>query len=194
VVKPGRTFLRRIINLSMVAKQPYHHIRINREFRSDLQWWAQFLAKWNGTSMMSSVMRLPPSAMVTSDASGTWGCGVFTKSGSWFQLKWPQSWVAVNIVPKELLPVVLACAVWGRSWRGKTIRCNCDNAAVVAILKSGTCKDSLTMHLARSLFFFLAEFNVSIYAVYLPGEQNMAVDSLSRDDLPSLFQVVPTAS
>ena len=62
VVKPGRTFLRRIINLSMVAKQPYHHIRINREFTSDLQWWAQFLAKWNGTSMMSSVLRLPPSA------------------------------------------------------------------------------------------------------------------------------------
>ena len=121
-------------------------------------------------------------------------CEAFTKSGSWFQLKWPQSWVVVNIVRRELLPVVLACAVWGRSWRGKTIRCNCDNAAVVAILKSGTCKDSLTMHLARSLFFFLAEFNISIYAVYLPGEQNMAVDSLSRDDLPSLFQVVPTAS
>ena len=55
------------------------------------------------------------------------GCGAFTKSGSWFQLKWPQSWVAANIVPKELLPVMLACAVWGRSWRGKTIRCNCDN-------------------------------------------------------------------
>jgi len=50
--------------------------------------------------MMSSMMRLPPSAVVTSDASGTWGCGAFTKSGSWFQLKWPRSWVEVNIVPR----------------------------------------------------------------------------------------------
>ncbi len=40
VVKPGRTFLRRMINLSTVARELYHHIRLNRGFRSDLAWWA----------------------------------------------------------------------------------------------------------------------------------------------------------
>ena len=55
VVRPGRTFLRRMITLSTSAKEMHHHIRLNRGFRSDLQWWACFLPEWNGTSLMSSV-------------------------------------------------------------------------------------------------------------------------------------------
>ena len=37
VVRPGRTFLRRMISLAKVAKQLHHHIRLNRGFKSDLQ-------------------------------------------------------------------------------------------------------------------------------------------------------------
>ena len=39
---------------------------------------------------------------------------------------------------KELAPIVVVCAIWGPGWRGKTVRYLCDNAAVVAILRSGT--------------------------------------------------------
>ena len=38
VVPPGRLFLRRRIDLSKVAKLLYHHVRLNAEFRSDLEW------------------------------------------------------------------------------------------------------------------------------------------------------------
>ena len=55
--------------------------------------------------------------------------------------EWPQSWVSVPIAPKELVPVIMACAVWGRAWRGKSVRVNCDNQAVVAVLNSGYSKD-----------------------------------------------------
>ena len=55
VVRPGRTFLRRMIELSMVAKQLHHHICLNKGFQSDLEWWALFLPTWNGIAMMSSV-------------------------------------------------------------------------------------------------------------------------------------------
>ena len=54
----------------------------------------------------------PPSATVTSDASGGWGCGVFTHSGEWFQFQWHKAWEHVHITVKELLPIVVACAVW----------------------------------------------------------------------------------
>ena len=30
------------------------------------------------------------STVITSDASGMWGCGVFTSQGYWFQLTWPE--------------------------------------------------------------------------------------------------------
>ena len=36
VVRPGRTFLRRMITLSTSAKEMHHHIRLNKGFRSDL--------------------------------------------------------------------------------------------------------------------------------------------------------------
>ena len=35
VVKPGRTYLRSMIELSSVVQEPYHRIRLNKGFRSD---------------------------------------------------------------------------------------------------------------------------------------------------------------
>ena len=48
VVCPGCTFLRQMIELSKVIKHPHHHIRLNTEFRTDLEWWILFLPSWNG--------------------------------------------------------------------------------------------------------------------------------------------------
>ena len=192
VVKPGRSFLRRMISLSTVAKELHHRIRLNRGFRSDLQWWASFLPSWNGVSMMSGVVPAYPSASITSDASGSWGCGAFSSAGDWFQLKWPESWSEVHITVKELLPIIMGVALWGRSWQGRTIRCRCDNMAVVAILKSGSSKDERVMHLMRSLFFFLASY-VILLGEHIPGVENGAADALSRDNRPSFLTQVPTA-
>ena len=60
-------------------------------FRSALvaEWWVVFLEDWNGIGLCSSVLQRPPSATVTSDASGGWGCGAVTHSGEWFQFQWP---------------------------------------------------------------------------------------------------------
>ena len=132
-------------------------------------------------------------ATITSDASGSWGCGAFMSEGTWFQLQWPQSWEGVHITVKELVPVVLGLAVWGSKWQGKTIRCLCDNAAVVADLNSGRSKNDLVMHLLRSLFFITAKYNVYIVGEHIPGAENGAADALSRDNLPTFMQLVPHA-
>ena len=50
-------------------------------------------------------------AMIT---SGSWGCGAFTSSGEWFQVVWPDSWSSVHITVKELLPIVIGVALWGK--------------------------------------------------------------------------------
>lgn len=41
------------------------------------------------------------------------GCGVFAHDFCWFQLQWPQDWCAIHITAKELVPIVLAAALWG---------------------------------------------------------------------------------
>lgn len=38
VIMPGRTFLRRLINLTVGVKRPRYFIRLNQETKSDLQW------------------------------------------------------------------------------------------------------------------------------------------------------------
>ena len=55
VVKPGRTFVRRMIDLATTANKLHHHIRLNRGFQSDLLWWSSFLNKWNGVGMLPTV-------------------------------------------------------------------------------------------------------------------------------------------
>ena len=119
VVRYSRTFLRQMINLSTGVKELHHHIRLNASFRSDLQWWATFLPTWNGVSMMSVPSRANHDVFMISDASGNWGCGAYNSQGEWFQFQWPLAWVSIHITIKELLPIVLSCAIWGGYWRGK---------------------------------------------------------------------------
>lgn len=196
VVCPGRSFLRRMIDLSMQAKEMHHHLRLNADFRSDLQWWATFLVEWNGVSMMSRDPRVSQEAVITSDASGLWGCGAFNSllEAEWFQLLWPESRSSVHTTSKELVPITIAVAVWGRKLQGKAIQCKCDNAAVVLVINSGKSKDVLVIHLMRCLFFFQAVFSLSLHAVHLLGKLNIAADCLSRDNLLHFRQQVPTAT
>ena len=85
VVRPGGTFIRRLFDLSKTVRRPDHHIRLSVGARSDLAWWHEFLANWNGISMMTAASREVSTVTVTSDASGSWGCGAFCGQ-RWFQL------------------------------------------------------------------------------------------------------------
>ena len=82
---------------------------------------------------------------------------------------------------------MVACAVWGKQWQGKTARCLCNNAAVVAILCSDTSKHLLAMHLMRCLSFYSASYQLILAAEHLPCLLNTAADHLSRDGLPCIF-------
>jgi len=136
-----------MIDLSAVPKKLDHWVRLHQAFQSDLHWLDVFLEDWNGVALCSSVVQRPPAGTVTSDALGWWGCGAFTDVEKWFQFLWPAAWEHVHITVKELLSIVVACAVWGHQWHGCSVRCMCNNAAVVTIIKAGTSKDPLVMHL-----------------------------------------------
>ena len=182
VVKPGRTFLRRLIDLSKLVRKPSHYVRLNREARSDIEWWFRFADQWNGVSMMYPIDRKNCNVTVISDASGKWGCGAFCKD-KWFQLRWPDAAQETQITVKELLPIVLAAAVWGNNWKGRNVMSYCDNAAVVAILSKGDCKEPQAMHLMRCLAFLKAKFQFSLFASHISGINNDLADALSRDNL-----------
>ena len=192
-VRPGRTFLRRLIDLSTVVKHLDHYVRLSRSARSDIEWWFQFASRWNGTAMMTVVNKANPHCTVTSDASGKWGCGAFC-GPCWFQLRWTGPIAESHITVKELVPIVLAAAVWGRLWVGKTILARCDNAAMVAIINQGNSKEPECMHLMRCLSFIAAQFSFNMVASHIKGTENDLADAISRNNLGYFFSRYPQAS
>ena len=118
VVRVNRIFLRRLIDLSMQGSKLDHCIRLNAAAKSDLEWWFRFIENWNGVSFLGSATLAPPHLTITSDASGSWGCGAIWEH-RWFQLQWVGPLQEALIATKEFVPVVLAVAIWGRHWSNK---------------------------------------------------------------------------
>ena len=137
VVRPGRTFLRSLIDASTSVACLDHHVTLRAPARADIAWWHTFVSSWNGTSLFPEA---EPSTFLYSDASGTWGCGAVC-GNTWFQIQWTESWTAIHIAAKELVPIVVAVALWGHLWRGTRVCCYCDNIAVVFALNKGSARD-----------------------------------------------------
>ena len=194
VVRSGRSFLRRMIDLLKgVRHHPLrpHPIRLNRSFRSDLTWWRSFVSKWNGVSFLPPPSHLPRLQMA-SDTSGSWCCGAW-HLGHWFQLQWDTDSAHLPIMVKELLPVVLACAIWGPAWGTHCVIVHCDNQAVVACLRSRTSHVSHIMHMLRTLAFVEATYDFSLSPQYISTGDNHLADDLSRDNRLSFLSKVPHA-
>ena len=188
VVRPGRTFLRELFNLLRHAKAPHHHIRLTAGARADVAWWKCFLQHWNG----SSFFPLPgPSSHVFSDASGSYGCGAVADGIGWFKAEWPESWDSIHISAKELVPVVVAAAIWGSRWAGKLVCFHSDNMAVVAAVNSRIARDPVLMHLLRCFSFYCAYFKFRFKAEHVPGVMNTAADALSRNNMSLFFSLTP---
>ena len=191
VIRAGRSFLRRLIDLSSTAKRLDHFVRLGREARSDIEWWWRFCEDWNGVAVLLG----PPEAWATetaaTDASGSWGCGACWTE-CWFQLQWHAGMLESHITCKELVPIVVATAVWGARWQNMTVQVLCDNEAVVAIVNKGTAKDQECMHLVRCLAFLKAKFNTELVATHIQGKLNTLADALSRNGLTKFRTLHPT--
>ena len=192
-VRAGRSFLRRMIDLSCSVKHLEQFVRMNKEARADIEWWYQYVETWNGTAMMFAVRGSQPPASVTSDASGNWGCGAYSGS-EWFMLQWVGPIQSLHITVKELAPIVVAAILWGRSWGGKVIHVQCDNSAVVSIVNQGSSRNSQAMQLTRCLAFLAAKWEFHIIASHIKGVDNILADALSRDNLPLFRTLYPQAS
>ncbi len=180
MVRAGRTFVRRLIDLSTTAKRLDHFVRLSTEARSDIEWWWRFCETWNGVRVLLGHPEARVSKVVATDASGSWGCGACW-SNHWFRMQWQEETQESHITYKELVPIVLAVTVWGRQWRNATIQVLCDNEAVVAIVNQGTARDKECMHLLRCLAFLKARFNIEIVSTHIAGKTNTLADALSRN-------------
>ena len=139
VVKPGRRFLRRLIDLSTVVSSNNFFVTINAEARLDLKWWQDFLPEWNGVKI---IQEHPVSSNVLrfwTDASDR-GFGCLFRD-SWVMSEWEAEWGAQHINIRELFAIWVAVVTWGDQLRNLQIQILTDSLSMVQVWSTGSSKD-----------------------------------------------------
>ena len=81
-----------------------------------------------------------------------------------------------------MLNLYLALRIWAPNWAGKRVRFECDNQAVVSVMKAGNTRDTLLAAYARNIHMLASVFDIEIIVIHLPGVENTVADLLSRWD------------
>lgn len=195
VVRAGRTFVRRLIELAKSAHSLHHHVRLSVAAKKDIQWWQLFLPRWNGVSLMPSpTVSTQATLQLYTDACLTGLGAVF--GSAWWALSIPvdlPTLLGRPIAYLELFAVVTAIATFAPRLKGQTILLHCDNTVTVSAITSGTCRCPEIMCLVRALFYYCAQHNILVKCHYITSKVNSAADALSRLDLPRFRAVWPQA-
>ena len=182
VVRGGRTFLRRLIDLMCTLKFKHYHVRLNASARADITWWANFISLFNGTARFLSSNSVP-AAYLTSDACNSGGAAVYNQD--WFYTNWDidhPDFSNAHINIKELLAVLLAAKRWAWAWQNMHIVLYTDSTCAMFMINNGTSRNSIAMQLLRVLFWLSAIFNFKLTARHIQGKNNIASDYISRLD------------
>ena len=148
VVPPGRTFLRRLINLTIGLKKPFHHRRLTSEAKADLKAWQIFLDNFNGKAIFpTGITHSSSSLHLFTDASDLgFGC-IFGRK--WFFGQFSSDWLQFHIAVREFLPIVISLEIWCHQFHNSTVVLHCDNNTVVHVINKTTSKDPNLMILMR---------------------------------------------
>ena len=194
-VRGGRPFLQRLVNLSRGLSSEPPPIYLSDEAKADIDMWVQFLGEFNGTVIILPSEWLSSEVLhLYTDAAKSMGFGAFFRGG-WFKGSWAQ--VGVNpgnsIAYLEYVPVLLALLVWGTELANTKIIFHSDNKAVVQIINRQSSRCVHIMKLVRRLTRACLHHNILLKGRYIRGAANIIADSLSRFDMHTFFQEVPTA-
>lgn len=191
VVKPGRIFLRRLIDLSKTVTQLHYHIDLNKEARLDIAWWLDFLPFWNGISMFQEEFTSSDSLEFFTDASDMGFGGVL--GNHWFSQSWPAQFSSFHINVREAFALYAALSIWVSPLTNKQIIFFCDNASVVDVWSKGSSKDPDLMRILRPFFIMCASHNINFLVRHIPGKSNVNADLLSRLQVTRFLELNPNA-
>ena len=198
-IVPGRPFCRRLINAIRGVTKPYHHIRITKAMRLDLQTWLSFFHSFNGISVFHDKFWVSNADLpLYTDSAASFGKGF----GAYFQGKWaygiwPSEWfrlgITKDITVLELFPIFVAIEIWGHYLCNKKILFKCDNQSVCHILNAQTSKSDYVMVLVRAITLRCLQRNIVFRAEHLSSIQNDITDSLSRLQMARFRELAPEA-
>lgn len=196
---PGRPFIRRLINATKGLSKPFHHLRITRGMKQDLQMWLAFFQDFNGVSVFHDRFWTSneDAQLFTDSAAGPGlGFGAYF-NGKWMYDKWPKDWykneITSDITVLELFPIVASVIVWGQELCQKKILFRSDNQAVVHILNTMSSKSDRVMVLVRTLTLECLRNGIIVRAKHISGKKNILTDCLSRLQVDKFRRLAPDA-
>ena len=184
IIRAGVIFFNRLLALLRKLKRPNHSVYFSREAKKDVAWWLHSLQNFKGKSP------IPPSTWThlvsfSTDASldgfgMVWGrralAGLF-----------PLEFEELDITKKEMLAVMAAIKHWFRDLANLKVKIFIDNQACVALLNYGITRSSFLASCLREIQFFLAKFNIEIFAEYIPSKENHLADLCSQAYSDEMF-------
>ena len=177
--RPGRMFLRRLINLSTTVSKLDHRATLNAEARADIEWCTEFLPLWNGVEVIQHRPVTSHALQFYTDASDKGFGAVYGKR--WLYASWENEVIAhANINVRELFAIVAAVMASGEEWRNKQLIIYTDSLVIAWVWRTGTSRDKQVMNSVRWLFTFIARRNINIHMTHIPGLTNKKADTLSR--------------
>jgi hypothetical protein len=199
VVRPGRSYLRRIIDHTTSLADHHTQHPIPRTVQLDIEWWADFMPEWNGVSLLYELeWRNAPDINIETDACTTgygarfgrhWIAGVWTPD----QLKAAQTPKGISMPYLELLALTLGVATWAHLWTRLMITFVSDCMPVVHAIGGRSSKSKRMMELIRSLHLIAARHGFDFRCTHLAGVLNISADALSRGEHQTFRDANPDA-
>lgn len=173
-VPPARLFINRLLECLRDATS--NTIRVDSRFLRDLDWFVQFLADFNGRSL---IIDSDPAISIEADSCLTGG-------GAWmndkcYTLEYPPRLARdMHITQLEALNCLIAARVFLADHHDVCVEIVCDNKGAVSSLSSGCARDSMLGTIARAFWFFSARRNINFKFKHAPGTSMVIADALSR--------------
>ena len=152
-------------------------VELTQEIREDLSWWTVESRLLQGVPFRT----LPPGLLLFTDAScAGWGAHLLDQRASG---KWSEEEQMLHINLLEMKAVWLGLQSFQKIVTGHRVTVMCDNSTVVAyVSKQGGTHSRSMCELTSRLLKWTEDIDVHLEARYLPGQNNVLADLLSRRD------------
>ena len=174
-------FLQRCLrqNLEKTAQNYEAWVTLDPLAKEELTWWRENLRLLNGKPIKIQ----PPDLIISSDAAkglqGGWGahCGKVSTGGQWTP---EEKGLHINIL--ELKAASLAIKTFTKNNRNIAIHLLLDNQVALAyVLKMGRPSNETLLHLAKEIWTYLIDKQITLTAEYIPSKLNKIADFKSRN-------------
>lgn len=151
-------------------------IPITDHTRTDIRWFATYLRRYNGISMMKAG---PPKFVIVADACAAGGGA--SDYASYIAYSFPSGIAdTYHISILEALNCLVALRILITSEKHHSVvEVKCDNSATVQVITRGGQRDKYLAAIARAIWYVAARTDVKLVFTHVPGERMQLADSLS---------------